>query len=180
MGFFSKKKSDFLVGMIEKYNPIHTAEHIILRNKGLPPVISKYTYFDFLLCKDKIVILCDPYEIVIMKEDLNDIHYEFFDKGRVTNVSNGSLVGSMVGESMFGTPGAIMGATPRIQSSKGESGINMIIRYRSKDNIIKTLFFQYVSGSGGFKDFSHVGNLCKEAYKELLSVNDIQGGQIIL
>ena len=180
MGFFGKKKSKFLIEMQEKYSPIYSIEQILLKNRGLPAIINNYTYFDFLLCKDKIVILCDPYEIVIMKEDLKDMYTEDFRGGNVIKASNGSLVGSMVGESMFGTPGAIAGAVPRIQTSAGDSGTNMIIRYRSKDNVIKSLFFQHVSGIGHVKDEANMILFCRETYKELLGGEELQNGQIIL
>lgn len=174
-----EKIPQFTLKMKKKYNPIYTLENIPLRNSGLPPVISNFTYFDFLLCNDKIVILCDPYEIIIEKDDLKDIHYEHYNKRGVTRVSNGSLVGGMVGESMFGTPGAIVGAAPKVKTSPGETGMNMIIKYKSKDNVLKTLFFQYVACG----DFSCKGAdiipFCREVYKTF-NGEEIQNGQIIL
>ena len=172
-----EKLPKFTLQMQEKYKPIGGFRHVYLRQRGLPSIIKEVTFFDFFLCEDKIVIISEPYEIVIPKEDLKDIRYEYIPGGRVQHLSNGSLAGSMVGESMFGTPGAISGAMPRVSTSVVSSDTNMYIRYRSKDNVIKELYF---NSKGSVKDYKGIVNFCKETYKRFLAGEELQNGQITL
>ena len=78
-----EKLPKFTLQMQEKYKPIGGARHLLLKQRGLPPIIKEFTFFDFFLCEDKIVITSEPYEIVIPKEDLKDIKYKNIQGGSV-------------------------------------------------------------------------------------------------
>ena len=147
----SKSTSAFTSVKQKQYNPIGGVLNVYLKQQGLPAGIEKEGFFDFFLCRDKIVILSEPYEIIMNKDNLKDIYFQ-----------------SVIGER------EIFEST----TDNGEAyNYNLIIKYIDKDNFIREYIF---TGNDNSKDYNGTRNFCKEVRKEFFGEEELNNNQIIL
>lgn len=155
----------------KEYNPIGGMRHFYLHQQGLPTGIDKEGIFDFFLCKDKIVILCEPYEIVINKEELKDIYYQNFKGERVLRTSKLKYSKNIISEYFYGVIYYIRMILPKFDEYMEKSDYKMIIKYTSKEGVLKEISFNC---KGNLKYSYGIRKFCEEVGKALLGEEELQ------
>lgn len=139
MGLFSgNKKRNKIEKNLEKYDPIFYFSCFSKQN-GLP--IEDQCLLGIALCNDKIIIIDETNEFIIKKEKIKSIKYSA--EQSVEKKLESSIVKGIIGESILGVPGAIIGSQPKekIISKKTEACLE--IKYISSNDKEESVEFIY-------------------------------------